>query len=74
MARCLPGHGGMAIISALKRHSPDVMIILITASPMVAVEPSAQQAGVDAILPKPFLLEELNHVIQSLLPGAKSRA
>src|SRR5262245_43592315 len=70
----LPGHGGMAIISALKRHSPDVMIILITASPMVAVEPSAQQAGVDAILPKPFLLEELNHVIQSLFPGAKSRA
>jgi CheY-like chemotaxis protein len=68
---CLPGHAGLAIISALKRHSPQVITILITASPMTDVEQVAQFAGVDVVLPKPFLLEELDHVIHRLFPGAK---
>jgi CheY-like chemotaxis protein len=66
----LPGRGGMAIISALKRHSPQVITILIIASPMTQVEQTAQLAGVDVVLPKPFLLEELDHIIRSLLPDA----
>jgi CheY-like chemotaxis protein len=65
----LPGHGGIAIIAALKRHSPHVITILITASPMTDVEQAAQIAGVDVILPKPFLLEELDHVIHTLFPN-----
>ena len=68
---CLPGHAGLAIISALKRHSPHVITILITASPMTDVEKAAQLAGVDVVLPKPFLLEELDHVIHRLFPDAR---
>jgi CheY-like chemotaxis protein len=67
----LPGHGGLAIISTLKRHSPQVITILITASPMTDVEQTAQLAGVDVVLPKPFLLEELDHVIHKLFPSAR---
>jgi CheY-like chemotaxis protein len=69
----LPGHGGAAIIAALKRHSPHVMTILITASPMMDVEQATQLAGVDIILPKPFLMEELDHVIRFLLPDTRSK-
>jgi CheY-like chemotaxis protein len=61
----------MAIISALKRHSPHVITILITASPMMDIEQAAQFAGVDVILPKPFLLEELDHIIRGLFPDAR---
>ena len=67
----LPGRDGAAIIAALKRHSPHVMTILITASPMMDVEQALQLAGVDVILPKPFLLEELDHVIRILFPVAR---
>lgn len=68
---CLPGHAGLAIVSALKRHSPQVITILITASPMTGIAQAAQLAGVDVVLPKPFLLEELDHVIHRLFPGAR---
>jgi CheY-like chemotaxis protein len=67
----LPGCGGAAIIAALKRHSPHVMTIVITASPMMDVEQALQLAGVDAILPKPFLLEELDHIIRILFPDVR---
>jgi CheY-like chemotaxis protein len=66
----LPGQSGLAIITALKRHSPYVHTILTTASPTLDVEQAARLAGVDVILPKPFLLEELDHVIHNLLPDA----
>jgi CheY-like chemotaxis protein len=66
----LPGRGGIAIIAALKRHSPHVITILITASPMTDIEQAAQLAGVDVILPKPFLLEELDHILHGLFPNA----
>src|SRR5215510_12728107 len=69
----LPGPGGVAVITALKRHSPHAMIILITASPMISVEQASQLAGVDVILPKPFLLEELDHVIRILFPDARCK-
>jgi CheY-like chemotaxis protein len=67
----LPGRGGAAIIAALKRHSPHVMTIVITASPMTDVEQALQLAGVDAILPKPFLLEELDYIIRNMFPDAR---
>jgi two-component system, response regulator, stage 0 sporulation protein F len=65
----LPGQTGVQVVAVLKEWSPQVRTILITASPTREIEQAARAAGVDILLPKPFLLEELEQAIRSLLPN-----
>ena len=64
----LRGHDGLTEVAALKQHSPHMRTILITASPLAAVEHAARMVGIDILLAKPFLMEELANAIQTLLP------
>jgi CheY-like chemotaxis protein len=69
----LPGQSGVQFLAMLKAWSPQVRTILITASPTRDIEQVARAAGVDILLPKPFLLEELEHAIRALLPAENAR-
>ena len=63
----LPGANGLAVVEMLKAASPTARIILITAAPTDALELRALTAGVDAFLPKPFTLAELEQVVRAVL-------
>jgi two-component system capsular synthesis response regulator RcsB len=68
----LPGQAGLAIVAALRAHSPQVRTIVMTASPTEEIERSVQQAGVDVLLSKPFLLQELARAVHQLLPDEQA--
>jgi response regulator of citrate/malate metabolism len=63
----LPGQTGVQLVAVLKVQSPQMRTILTTASPTQEVVQAAEAVGVDILLPKPFLLEELEQAIHSLL-------
>ena len=65
----LPGGHGLTLVEALKKGTPAARIILITAAPTDALEQRALAAGVDAFLPKPFTLAELEQVVRAVLPS-----
>jgi CheY-like chemotaxis protein len=64
----LRGHDGLIEVAALKQRSPHMRTILITASPLAGVEHVARMVGIDILLAKPFLMDELAKAIQTLLP------
>jgi DNA-binding NtrC family response regulator len=61
------GMNGMQLTQQIKELSPDTRIILISAYAQLDVVRGATAHGVDAYLQKPFQLEELAQVIQSML-------
>jgi DNA-binding NtrC family response regulator len=55
----MPGMGGMAFITLLKKDHPDIKIIMITAFSTVDNAVTAMKGGADDYLAKPFKREEL---------------
>lgn len=62
----LPGQNGLALLAAVQAASPEVDVLMITASQDPALEGRAADAGASGFLHKPFsqtqILAELQHV------------
>lgn len=60
----MPRMGGLDLIKALRRHSPDVYIILITAYGTLDTEKRAFSLGSNEYMPKPFEILDLIERVQ----------
>jgi two-component system, response regulator, stage 0 sporulation protein F len=58
---------GLEIVRFLRKHRPDVKVILLTAYGSPEVEAEAERLGVDAFLHKPMPLAEIADRVKSLL-------
>ena len=69
----LPGIDGITVLSKLKAHDPDLLVIMITAYGDLSHAISAMQAGAYDYLTKPFELEELRLKVEKALETQRLR-
>lgn len=69
----LPGIDGIRVLSKLKEHDPDLLVIMITAYGDLTHAISAMQAGAYDYLTKPFELEELRLKVEKALETQRLR-
>jgi len=69
----LPGIDGISVLSKLKAHDPDLLVIMITAYGDLTHAISAMQAGAYDYLTKPFELEELRLKVDKALETQRLR-
>lgn len=58
---------GLKLASIVRARSPETRIILITAYATPEVEQAAVEHGIEFYLPKPFLLQDLEEIVQIVL-------
>jgi two-component system cell cycle response regulator CpdR len=58
---------GWALASHIKERSPDIPIVLITGSEKSAVMESSETSNVDAVLLKPFSLNDIKDTVKKAL-------
>jgi len=58
---------GLKLTSTVRMRSPETRIVLITAYTAPDVEQAAAERGVEFYLPKPFLLQDLEEIVQTVL-------
>ncbi|MFW5835719.1 MAG: response regulator transcription factor [bacterium] len=63
----LPDGNGMQLISEIKRHQPDMAILILTATHSLEHKVEGLNLGADDYLTKPFHKAELNARIRSIL-------
>jgi DNA-binding NtrC family response regulator len=63
----MPGMDGMALLSALKKKSPDLPVIMLTAHGTVGTAVEAMKRGASDFMLKPFEREEVVHTIRKAL-------
>jgi len=68
--RNMPRMSGEKLAEIAKRIAPEIKIIMITGHDIEAVRKAATAAGVDRILQKPVLIEDLETAIQEVLAPA----
>lgn len=60
----MPYISGIELIMWAKKHAPRTQSIMITAMPVEAIRPMADQAGIADIFSKPLNLEDLRHQLK----------
>ena len=69
----MPGMNGWQVAAAVKQKDPQVRVILMSGGALFEDEGSAQEAGVDFLLPKPVPLDALYETVRKALQtGAES--
>lgn len=58
---------GLKLIRQVRERSPETRLVLISAYATPELEEAAAQHGVDFYLPKPFLLQDLEHIVKTEL-------
>jgi CheY-like chemotaxis protein len=58
---------GLKLTTTVRARSPETRIVLITAYATPEVEQSAADRGVEFYLPKPFLLQDLEEIVRTVL-------
>ena len=66
----MPGMKGDELAAVIKQRLPHQPIIMITAYAEMLKSSGNPLAGVDCIISKPFLLEDLREAIAKVLPGS----
>jgi len=64
----MPGMKGDELAAAIKARSPKQPVVMITAYSEMLQASGNPLAGVDALISKPFLLENLREVIAKVMP------
>jgi two-component system cell cycle sensor histidine kinase/response regulator CckA len=64
----MPNMTGAELAEAIKKLVPDQPIVMITAHAEILLASKVPLSGVDAIVPKPFLLEDLRAAIAKAAP------
>jgi DNA-binding response OmpR family regulator len=67
----MPGLGGKEVLPLIKRQSPSVKVIMITAFATIENAVSAMRKGADDYLTKPFKVDELLTVVRRSLEEAR---
>ncbi len=68
---CLPGLPGLDLVAKIRHLAPQVKIIIASGFLTPAENQVLLQAGVDAVINKPFRAGELQDIIQRVLIGGK---
>lgn len=63
----MPGMDGMQVLKAIKKHSPDALVIMITAFGTVDIAVEAMKAGAYDYITKPFNRDELRLTVAKAL-------
>jgi len=58
---------GLKLTATVRARSPETRIVLITAYATPEVEQTAAERGVEFYLPKPFLLQDLEEIVRTVL-------
>jgi CheY-like chemotaxis protein len=58
---------GLKLTATVRERSPETRIVLITAYATPEVEQAAADNGVEFYLPKPFLLQDLEQIVRTVL-------
>lgn len=66
----MPGRSGLEILAQLRRSDIGVQVILMTAHVDETVRADAERYGADALLAKPFEIDELRDIVKRVLPPA----
>lgn len=70
----MPGMKGDELASAIKARSPRQPVVMITAYAEMLRSSGNALPGVDCVISKPFLLEDLREAIGSVLPDGNSQS
>jgi DNA-binding response OmpR family regulator len=63
----MPGHSGLEVLHQLRKADISARVVLLTAHTDDTVRAEAERLGADALLPKPFEIDELCGVARQLL-------
>ncbi|HLB49846.1 MAG TPA: response regulator [Anaerolineales bacterium] len=63
----MPGTDGLALINSLRKESPDMAAILMTAYGTEQIKSQAARSGVDQFMAKPFALDDIRRVVREVL-------
>ncbi|MCK5573603.1 MAG: response regulator [Bacteroidetes bacterium] len=63
----LPGMDGLSVAEEVRRHTPDIAILMISALRNLPLKETVRTGKIGAFLQKPFSLEELERHINTLL-------
>ncbi len=63
----MPGVSGLEVLARVRRADADTPVVLITAFGDADLHSTAERLGADCVLDKPFDLDELVHVLWSLV-------
>lgn len=69
----LPGISGMDLIKRIKQDTPESLIIMMTGYADISTAVQSIKQGAFNYLPKPFLPEEVLHIIREALESAKPK-
>jgi DNA-binding response OmpR family regulator len=69
----IPGTSGLELLEIVKRHYPELDVIMITGYASIESAVKATRLGAAAYLPKPFTPDELTAITQSTLAGRSAR-
>jgi len=58
---------GLKLTATVRERSPETRVVLITAYATPEVEQAAADRGVEFYLPKPFLLQDLEQIVKTVL-------
>jgi len=64
----MPGTSGLDLAARIRREDPDVPIVLLTGWEVAVNQQQVEQAGIFAVLNKPFRIEQLTDVLRSVIP------
>lgn len=66
----LPGTSGLGVLDAVRRRSPDVPVLVLTARDDALTRERCLQAGATRFLPKPLVFTEVVAILRTYLRGA----
>ncbi len=69
----IPGTSGLDLLEIIRKHYPELDVIMITGYASIESAVKATRLGAAAYLPKPFTPDELTAVTQSTLAGRSAR-
>jgi len=68
----MPGMSGDKLADAIKKIAPAQPIVMITAHAEILPSANISLKAIDAIVPKPFLLEDLRKAIAKVTPASEA--
>jgi CheY-like chemotaxis protein len=68
----MPGRSGLEILAQLRRSEIGVGVILMTAHADAETRAEAERLGADAMVAKPFCVEDLLRVVNTILGDART--
>ncbi len=69
----MPGMDGLELLREIKRHDPDIEVVMITGYPEVGTAVEALKQGARDYITKPFSMEDLGRLLERITEGRSPR-